>query len=112
MSPFYFLNNEDASFSLMLDKNLKVNIIFIFSHGTIESIQYCDHLADEIHFTLSRDEVQDRLGKPYQVQGGNETLLYGKTALRDKYIFSNHYVQFEYNAECSAINLIMIGSLS
>jgi hypothetical protein len=111
IAPLYLLINQDLGISVILRKNLTVNSIYLFSQGYNVSNQFCDDLPYDIRFTFSSDDIRNQFGEPNEKSGGNERLLFGKTALRDKYLFSNHYVQLEYNSECDSINLLTIGSI-
>jgi hypothetical protein len=104
-----YLNARDAGISFALNKQLKIDAIFLYADGVEDFKQYQEDLPGGLSFDMSRAQVRKVLGEPsFSGEAGGTGIMAIKFSF-DRYESDTNYIRFEYTEKDKQIRLVTMG---
>jgi hypothetical protein len=104
-----YLNARDAGISFALNKELKVEAIFLYADNVEDFNQYQDVLPGGLFFQMSRAQVRKVLGEPSMSGDAGGIGIFAIEFSFDRYESDSNYLRLEYTAKDDHIRLVTLG---
>lgn len=107
----YYLANKHKGIEVVLNNIMEVTSIQLHSQNFEGYKEFTGKLIFGLSFSLSREDVREKLGTPHRSGGGNNDLHLGYIPYWDKFILRKFSLHLQYCKGNSTICLITLGSL-